>query len=82
MNFGKLYIEVKILMTVVFLVIPVLTLFLNPKVDHLSKPKYPFFEIPGFYGFLLKKDGTMRKYTKISIVIFFLSWIPFIWIFG
>jgi len=82
MNFGVLYIEDKIFLTVAFLIVSVLALFLNPKVDHLSKPKYPFFEIPGFYGFILKKDGTMRKYTKSGIVIFLLSWIPLIWIFG
>lgn len=69
-------------MTVVLLIVSVIAFFLNPKVDHLSKPKHPFFEIPGFYGFLLKKDGTMRKYTKICAVIFFLSWIPIIWIFA
>jgi len=68
-------------MTVAFIIASVLALFLNPKVDHLLKPKHPFFIISGYYGFLLKKDRTMRKYTKIGIVLFFLSWIPFIWIF-
>ena len=82
MNFSVLFIEDKIFLTIAFIIASVLALFLNPKVGHLSKPKYPFFEIFGFYGFLLKKDGKMRKFTKSGIVIFFLSWIPFIWIFG
>ena len=82
MNFGVLYIEDKIFLTVAFIIVSVLSLFLNPKVYQLSKTKDSFFTISGFYGFLLKEDGTMRKYTKSGIIIFFLSWIPFIWIFG
>jgi hypothetical protein len=82
MNLGVLYIEDKIFLTVAFIIASVLALFLNPKVYRLSKSKDTIFTIPNFYGFLLKEDGTMRKYTKSGIVIFFLSWIPFIWIFG
>lgn len=75
MNFGESYIEVKILMTVAFIVVSILVLFLNPKANHREKPWPPFFLYPGP---LFKEDGTMRKYTKIDIVIFFLSWIPFL----
>ena len=79
MNFGESYIEVKILMTVAFIIAFAPALFLNPKVNHREKPWPPFFLYPGP---LFQEDGKMRKYTKIGIVIFFLSWIPFIWIFG
>jgi hypothetical protein len=68
-------------MTVAVIIVSVFALFINPKLDNL-KTKYPFFDIPGFYDFLLKKDGTMRNYDKIGLVIFILSWTPFIWIIG
>jgi hypothetical protein len=79
MNFGVLYIEDKIFLTVAFLIVSVLALFLNSKARHRIKPWPPFFLYPGP---LFKEDGTMRKYTKSVIVIFLLSCIPFIWIFG
>ncbi len=79
MNFGVLYIEDKIFMTIAFIIVSVLAFFLNSKANHRTKPWPPFFLYPGP---LFKEDGTMRKYTKGGIIIFFLSWIPFIWIFG
>jgi len=79
MNLGVLFIEDKIFLTVAFIIAFVLSLFLNPKANHRVKSWPPFFLYPGP---LFKKDGTMRKFTKSGIVIFFLSWIPLIWIFG
>jgi hypothetical protein len=79
MNFGVLFIEDKIFLTVAFIIASVIALYLNPKANHKTRPWPPFFLYPGF---LFKEDGTLRKYTKSGIVIFFISWIPFIWIFG
>jgi hypothetical protein len=79
MNFGVLFIEDKIFLTVAFITASVIALFLNSKANHRIKPWPPFFLFPGL---LFKEDGTMRKFTKGGIVIFFLSWIPFIWVFG
>ena len=79
MNFGVLYIEDKFFLTVAFIIASVLIMFLNPKAKHRTKPWPPFFLYPGP---LFKEDGTMRKYSKICAVIFFLLWIPFIWIFA
>jgi len=79
MNFDLLYFEDKFFLTVAFIAASVIAFLLNPKVNHKTKPWPPFFLYPGP---LFKEDGTMRKYTKIGIVIFLLSWIPLIWVYG
>ncbi|MBT8350670.1 MAG: hypothetical protein KJO26_05480, partial [Deltaproteobacteria bacterium] len=79
MNLDLLYFEDKFFLTVVFIVASAITLFLNPKANHKAKP-WPLFYL--YHGPLFKEDGTMRKYSKIGIVIFLLSWIPFIWVYG
>jgi len=73
-----MYIEKKIIYTVLLVLFSIAICFVDRKANRLPTWKdHPLFGYPGLF---LNEKGTMRKWTKLGFVLFFCFWIFVIWV--